>query len=253
MVSHFPSQDFDDALFYDSESEEIEETLDVLGPSCYDKGNDVIYNIDKFIHVGRRKWDVIGRNGDPIYDIEGHFQLFPLPQPYVIATNLGVWQHEDVMVTNLFQPPMDNLLQYSHDDFRSRPKEFDAYSFEHLDLFYEENFQPSLCSNFDKGEDMVSLEKDFCDKNFQPTLLSSCHSASNMIGGSFHDGHPLVIQSFFQPLAGCRPFQFHTKNQQAFVWELKIFSRPSFIPYLAPSFPIDNRRTSHRFLLIPSS
>jgi hypothetical protein len=79
----------------------------------------------------------------------------------VITTNLDVWQQEDDMVTNLFQPPRDDLLQYSHDDFRSCPEEFDAYSFEHLDLFYEENFQPSLCSNFDEGEDMVSLEKIF--------------------------------------------------------------------------------------------
>jgi hypothetical protein len=148
-------------LFYDSKGEEIEEPLDVLGPSCSDKGNDVIYNIDEFIHVGRCKWDVIGHNGDPIYDVEGHFQLLPLQQPYVIDTNPDVWQHEDDMVTNLFQPPKDDLLQYSHDDFRSCPEEFDSYSFEQLDLFYEEKFQPSWCCNFDKGEDTVSLERIF--------------------------------------------------------------------------------------------
>jgi hypothetical protein len=72
----------------------LEEPLDALDPSCYNKGDDVIENIDDFIHVGRRKWDVIcsGLNGDPIYDIEGHFQiknmeLFPLEQPYVIAND----------------------------------------------------------------------------------------------------------------------------------------------------------------------
>jgi hypothetical protein len=65
----------------------------------------VIENIDEFIHVGRRKWDVICHDGDPIYDIEGHFQLFPLQQPYVIATDSDVWQHEDDMITDLFQPP----------------------------------------------------------------------------------------------------------------------------------------------------
>jgi hypothetical protein len=73
MVSHFPFQDFDDALFYDLESEEVsEETLDVLNPSCYDKDNDMVDNIDEFIHVGKCKWDVIGYDGDPIYDIKGH-------------------------------------------------------------------------------------------------------------------------------------------------------------------------------------
>jgi hypothetical protein len=36
------------------------------------KDNDVIDNIDEFIHVGRCKWDVICYDGDPIYDIEGH-------------------------------------------------------------------------------------------------------------------------------------------------------------------------------------
>jgi hypothetical protein len=41
-VSCFPFQDFDDALFYDLESEKVlEEPLDVLSLSCYDKGNDM--------------------------------------------------------------------------------------------------------------------------------------------------------------------------------------------------------------------
>jgi hypothetical protein len=45
-----------DALFYDSESEEVlEEPLDALDPSCYNKSDDVINNIDEFIHVGRHK------------------------------------------------------------------------------------------------------------------------------------------------------------------------------------------------------
>jgi hypothetical protein len=75
-VSYFPFQDFEDALFCDLESEEqLEEPLDVLSPSCYDKGNDMVDNIDEFIHVGKRKWDVIGYDGYPIYDIEGHFQM----------------------------------------------------------------------------------------------------------------------------------------------------------------------------------
>jgi hypothetical protein len=69
-VNYFPFQVFDDALFYDLEGEEmLEDPLDVLNPSCYDKSNDVIDNIDEFIHVGRRKWDVIDSDEDPIYDM----------------------------------------------------------------------------------------------------------------------------------------------------------------------------------------
>jgi hypothetical protein len=122
----------------------LENPLGVLDPTCYDKGDDVIDNIDEFIHVGRCKWDVIGHDGDPIYNIEGNFQLFPLQQPYVIATDLDVWKCKDVMITDLLQPPKDGLLYHSHDDFWSYFGEFDAYSFEHLNLFYEENIQPLL-------------------------------------------------------------------------------------------------------------
>jgi len=40
-VSYFPFQNFDDALFYDLEREEVlEEPLDALDPSCYEKGSD---------------------------------------------------------------------------------------------------------------------------------------------------------------------------------------------------------------------
>jgi hypothetical protein len=85
VVSHFPFQILNDALFHDEEV--LEEALDALDPSCYDEGDDMIGNIDDFIHVGRHKWDVVGHDGDPIYNIEGHFQFFPLQQSYVIATD----------------------------------------------------------------------------------------------------------------------------------------------------------------------
>jgi hypothetical protein len=45
--------------------EVVEDPLDVLNPSCYDKSNGVIDNIDEFIHARRRKWDVIGSDEDP--------------------------------------------------------------------------------------------------------------------------------------------------------------------------------------------
>jgi hypothetical protein len=58
-------------------------------------------------------------------------------------------------------------VQCSPDDLRSYLEDFDEYSFEHLDLFYEEDYQPSLCSDLDKGEDVAFLKHDACDKVFQ--------------------------------------------------------------------------------------
>jgi hypothetical protein len=98
MVSPFPFQCFDDALFYEFESKEVlKEPLDVLKPSCYDKHNDMVDNIDEFIHVVKRKWDVIGYDGDPINDIEGHFHLFPSQISYEIDIDSNIWQQGDDM------------------------------------------------------------------------------------------------------------------------------------------------------------
>jgi hypothetical protein len=122
MISYFPFQDFDDALFYDLESEEVlEEPLDVSSPSCYDKGNDFVDNIDEFIHVRKRKWDVIGYDGDPIYDIEGHFQTLPLQLSYEVTNDSDIWKQGDDIVTNTFQIPKDDLILCSPDDFSVIP------------------------------------------------------------------------------------------------------------------------------------
>jgi hypothetical protein len=54
MVIYLSFQGFDGALFYDLESEEVlEDPLDVLNPSCYDKDSDMVDNIDEFVHVGK--------------------------------------------------------------------------------------------------------------------------------------------------------------------------------------------------------
>jgi hypothetical protein len=77
MVSYPPLLNFDDSLLYYLENEEeMDEPLNVLNPSCYDTYSDIV-DIDEFIHVRRRKWDVFDYNMDPIYDIENHFQEFP--------------------------------------------------------------------------------------------------------------------------------------------------------------------------------
>jgi hypothetical protein len=169
-VSYFPFQDFDDALFYDLESEEVlEEPLDALNPSCYDKGSDIVDNIDEFIHVGRRKWDVIGSNEDPIYDMEGHFQMFPLQLSYEVTNDSDIWQQGNDIVTDISK---GDLVLFSPDDFRSYLEDFDEYSFEHLDLFYEEDYQPPLCSDLDRGEDIAFPKQGTCDKVLQPPSIT---------------------------------------------------------------------------------
>jgi hypothetical protein len=101
------------------------EVLDVLTPSCYDEDNDFVDNIDEFIDVGKHKWDVIGYDGDPIYDIEGRFQKLPLPLSHEVTNKLGNWQQGDHMITNLLQIPKDDLVLYSPDDFQSYLEDFD--------------------------------------------------------------------------------------------------------------------------------
>jgi hypothetical protein len=88
----------------------LEEPLNVLSTSCYDKVDDYVDNIDEFVHVGKRKWDVIGYDGDPIYDIEGHFQKFPLQLSYDITNKLDIWQQGDDIITKKFQTPKDDLV-----------------------------------------------------------------------------------------------------------------------------------------------
>jgi hypothetical protein len=145
VVSYTPFQFFDVDSFHEWEHEDVlGEPLDALGPSCYNKCDDVIDNIDEFTHVARCKWDVIFPNGYLVYNIECHFQFFPLQQPYVIVVDLESWQHEDDMIRYLFQPPKDDLLQHSHEEFWSYPRGFDTFSFEHLYLFHKEDFQPPI-------------------------------------------------------------------------------------------------------------
>ena len=95
----------------------LEDPSDVLSPSCYDKDDDFADNIDEFIHVGKRKWDVIGYDGDPIYDIEGHFPKLPLQLSYEVTSNFDIWQQDDDIITKIFQAPKHDLVQYYLNDF----------------------------------------------------------------------------------------------------------------------------------------
>ena len=62
-------------------------------PTCCDTNSDTVDNIDEFIHVGRCRWDVVGYDVDPIYDIESHFQMLPLQSSQQVT--LDQWQQGD--------------------------------------------------------------------------------------------------------------------------------------------------------------
>jgi hypothetical protein len=132
-VSCFPFQNFNDSLSYDVESEKV---LDVFTPSRYNEDDDFVDNIEELIHVGKRNWDVIGYDGDPIYDIEGHVQKLPLPLSHEV-TNFDNWQQRDGMITNLFQTPKDDLVLYYPSEFQSYLEDFYDYPSKNLDLFHE--------------------------------------------------------------------------------------------------------------------
>jgi hypothetical protein len=171
-VSYLPFQNFDDSLLYDLGSEEeMDEPLNALNPSCYDTDSDIVDDIDEFIRVGRRNWDVIGSNKDPIYDTEVHFQRLPLQLSYEV-TNFDSWQLGNDIITDTFQTPRDDLVLYSPNDFRSYLEDFDEYPSEHLDLFYEENYQPSFCSDPDESKEVACLKQDTCDKIFHLPLIT---------------------------------------------------------------------------------
>jgi hypothetical protein len=75
--------------------------LDALNPSCYDKGSDIV-----------DKWDVIGSNEDPIYDMEGHFQMFPLQLSYEVTNDSDIWQQGNGIVTDISKD--DLVLFFGH-------------------------------------------------------------------------------------------------------------------------------------------
>jgi hypothetical protein len=167
--SYFPFENIDDSLLYDLESEEeLDEPLNVLNPSCYDTYSDMVDNIDEFIHVGRSKWDVVGYDVDPIYDIENHFQVLPLQLSQQVTLNFDQWQQGDDIIIDTFQTPRVDLVPYSPDDFWSYLEDLDEYSSEHLDLFHEEDYQPPLCSDLDRSKDILCPKKDPCDNVLQP-------------------------------------------------------------------------------------
>jgi hypothetical protein len=54
-----------------------------------------------------------------------------------------IWKPNDDMITDLFHPPRDGLLQYTYVDFQPY---LGDYPFEDSELLFDEDSQPSSCS-----------------------------------------------------------------------------------------------------------
>ena len=98
--------------------------------------------------------------------------MLPLQQSYDLPNNFDVWQQDDDITIEFSQAPKDDPVQSSPNDFRSYLEDFDEYSSEHLDLFHEEDYQPPLCSDLDRGEDIAFLKQGTSDKVLQPPSIT---------------------------------------------------------------------------------
>jgi hypothetical protein len=160
-----PFQVLDGYLPYDTKSEKV---LDVLTPPCYDTDTDIA-DFDEFIHVGRRRWDTIGYDTDPIYDTKDHLQTLPLQLPQQIS--FDQWQQGDEVFTCSFQNTKDDPVPYLSDDFQSYLEMFDEYA-EHVYPFYEDDYRSPLCSDFGTSKDIVCLKEVTHDFSSQPPVIS---------------------------------------------------------------------------------
>jgi hypothetical protein len=167
------------SLPYDTKSEKV---LDVLTPPCYDTDTNIA-DFDEFIHVGRRRWDIVGYDIDPIYDTKDHLQLFPLRLSQQITYDQ--WQQGDEVFTCTFQNTKDDLVSYLADDFQSYLEMFDEYSTENLDPIYEDDCQPLLCSVLDTSKDVVFLKKVTHDFSPRPLAFTLPSFSIRGVAGSY--------------------------------------------------------------------
>jgi hypothetical protein len=177
IVSYLPPIDFDDALPCDEKEEEDESS----NPACYDTDTDTdIADFDEFIHVGRRRWDIVGYDADPIYDTESHLQLLPLQLSQQLTYDQ--WQQGDEVFTCNFQNTKDDLVPCFSDDFQSYLEMFDEYA-EHLNPFYKDDHRPPLCSDLGTSKDIVCLKEVTHNFSSQPPVITSpCFSIQGVVG-----------------------------------------------------------------------
>jgi hypothetical protein len=176
-VSYPPLIIFDDALPCNEKEEEEESSK----PACYDTDTDIA-DLDEFIHVGRRRWDVIGYDLDPIYDTESHLQLLPLQLSQQITYDQ--WQQGDEVFTCSFQNTKDDLVPCFSDDFQSYLEMFDEYA-EHLNPFYEDDYRPPLCSDLGTSKDIVCLKEVTHDFSSQPPVITSPYFSIQGVVGKY--------------------------------------------------------------------
>jgi hypothetical protein len=115
---------------------------------------------------------MIRYDNNPMYDIDGPFQRLPLHLSPEVTNNFDIWQQEP----DLIQTPKDDLI-----NFWSYLENFDDYPSEHLDLSYEESYQPTLCLDIDKDEEVTSLKQDICGKIFHPPLITLPHYVTKRV------------------------------------------------------------------------
>jgi hypothetical protein len=91
------------------------ELLNILNPPCYDIDTDIV-DFDELIHVGRCRWDAVGYDMDPFYEIKNHLQVFPLQ---LSQQALDQWKQGYEIFTDAPQKPKVDQVHYFPDDFRS--------------------------------------------------------------------------------------------------------------------------------------
>jgi hypothetical protein len=229
-LSYPPLQKFYDSLLYDlGKEEEMGEPLNVLNPPCYDTDTELV-DIDEFIHVGRRRWDAVDYDMDPIYDIKSHLQVLNLQLSYQA---LDQWQQGDEIFTDAPQTPKADQVPYFPYDFQSYLEDFDDYSSEHLDLLYENDYQPLLCSGFNRSKNIVCLKKDSHDLFPQPPLIAlPCCIIKGVVGNYiFYIEFPL---NKTQESKGCLKTTDLSPSSQFFNVPLRVFQSSS-ISFSIPS------------------
>jgi hypothetical protein len=180
-VSCPPLVFYDALLCKEGNEEKKNEFSNVSNPAFYDTDSDIVDNIDEFKHVGRRRWDIVGYDLDPIYDTKSHFQVLPLQLSQQIT--FDQWQQGDEISTCTFQKDKDDPTPCFPDNFQSYLEIFDEYPSEHLDPLHGDDYQPPLCSDCDTNKNIVFLKKDSHDFSLQPPVITlPCFSIKGLVG-----------------------------------------------------------------------
>jgi hypothetical protein len=96
---------------------------------------------------------------------------------------LDQWQQGDEIFTGSPQTPKVDRVQYLPNDFWFYLEAFDESSSEHLDLPYEDDYQPPLCLDFDRSKNIVCLKKYSHVLFLQlPVITLPCFSIKGVVG-----------------------------------------------------------------------